>query len=74
LASSLLTKMLLLRWNNPGHDTHTSVFSGQRGAGGHEQNPRLRRREKNVLDIPLYRSVDCGCLSEGVSGTPAKNA
>ena len=23
--------MLLLRWNNPRHDTHTSVFSGQSG-------------------------------------------
>jgi hypothetical protein len=27
-----------------------------RGAGCREINPRLRRREKNVLDIPLYRS------------------
>jgi hypothetical protein len=26
-----------------------------RGAGYREPNPRLRRREKNVLDIPLYR-------------------
>jgi hypothetical protein len=26
-----------------------------RGAGCREPNPRLRRREKNVLDIPLYR-------------------
>ena len=27
-----------------------------RGAGCREINPRLRRREKNVLDIPFYRS------------------
>jgi hypothetical protein len=27
-----------------------------RGAGCREPNPRLRRREKNVLDIPLYRT------------------
>ena len=27
-----------------------------RGAGCREPNSRLRRREKNVLDIPLYRS------------------
>jgi hypothetical protein len=27
-----------------------------RGAGWREPNPRLRRRGKNVLDIPLYRS------------------
>jgi hypothetical protein len=29
-----------------------------RGAGWREPNPRLRRREKNVLDIPLYRTGD----------------
>jgi hypothetical protein len=27
-----------------------------RGAGCRELNPRLRRREKNVLDISFYRS------------------
>jgi hypothetical protein len=27
-----------------------------RGAGCHEINLRIRRREKNVLDIPFYRS------------------
>ena len=27
-----------------------------RGAGWREPNLRLRRREKNVLDMPLYRS------------------
>src|SRR6266700_7274303 len=47
--------MQLLRWNKPGHDT-TPASSMVRGAGGREPNPRLRRREKNVLDIPLYRS------------------
>jgi hypothetical protein len=25
------------------------------GAGGREPNPRLRWKEKNVLDIPSYR-------------------
>src|SRR6266705_1767002 len=48
--------MQLLRWNNPGHDT-TPASSMVRGAGGREPNPRLRRREKNVLDIPLYRTA-----------------
>src|SRR5271165_4478499 len=28
-----------------------------RGAGCRESKPRLRRREKNVLDMPLYRSA-----------------
>src|ERR1035437_1420442 len=46
--------MQLLRWNNPGHET-TRASSMLRGAGCREPNPRLRRREKNVLDIPLYR-------------------
>jgi hypothetical protein len=27
-----------------------------RGAGCREPNPRIRRREKNVLDMPSYRS------------------
>jgi hypothetical protein len=27
-----------------------------RGAGCHEINLRIRRREKNVLDIPFYRT------------------
>src|ERR1700675_3348077 len=49
-------KMQLLRWNNPGHDTRRAS-SMVRGAGCRELNPRLRRREKNVLDIPLYRSA-----------------
>src|ERR1039458_10770321 len=47
--------MQLLRWNNPGHET-TRASSMLRGAGCREPTPRLRRREKNVLDIPLYRS------------------
>ena len=55
LASSLLTKMQLLRWNNPGHHT-TRASSMVRGAECREINLRIRRREKNVLDIPLYRS------------------
>ena len=38
---------------NPGQDT--SVFYGERGWMARTY-PRLRRREKNVLDIPLYRS------------------
>ena len=54
LASSLLTKMQLLRWNNPGHDT-TPASSMVRGAECREINLRIRRREKNVLDIPFYR-------------------
>ena len=55
LASSLLTKMQLLRWNNPGHHT-TRASSMVKGAECREINLRIRRREKNVLDIPLYRS------------------
>src|SRR5438552_1691273 len=47
--------MQLLRWNNPGQDTRRAS-SMVRGAGCREINPRLRRREKNVLDIPFYRS------------------
>src|ERR1039458_3941365 len=47
--------MQLLRWNNPGHET-TRASSMLRGAGCRELNPRVRRREKNVLDIPFYRS------------------
>ena len=54
LASSLLTKMQLLRWNNPGHHT-TRASSMVKGAECREINLRIRRREKNVLDIPLYR-------------------
>src|SRR5438067_11247903 len=49
--------MQLLRWNNPGQDTRRA--SMVRGAGCREINPRLRRREKNVLDIPFYRSGVC---------------
>jgi hypothetical protein len=30
-----------------------------RGAGCHEINLRIRRREKNVLDIPFYRPGVC---------------
>ena len=29
-----------------------------RGAGCREPNPRIPRREKNVLDMPSYRSGD----------------
>src|SRR6266700_7554823 len=47
----------LLRWNNPGAGHQTSVFHG--GAGCREINLRIRRREKNVLDIPFYRSGVC---------------
>ncbi|MGA3200688.1 MAG: hypothetical protein ABSD89_14980, partial [Halobacteriota archaeon] len=38
-----------------GHDTRRAS-SMVRGAGWREPNPRLRRRGKNVLDIPLYRA------------------
>jgi fatty acid desaturase len=44
-----------LRWSNPGHDTRRAS-SLVRGAGCRELNSRLRRREKNVLDIPFYRT------------------
>src|SRR6266568_5303091 len=60
-ASSLLMKMQLLRWNNaeptPGPDTRpaSSIVAG---TGCRGENPRLRRREKNVLDIPPYRTDD----------------
>src|ERR1035441_6354181 len=47
--------MQLLRWNNPG-ERHQTASSLVRGAGCRGPNPRLRRREKNVLDMPLYRS------------------
>src|SRR4029077_8571225 len=47
--------MPLLRWRNPGHDTRRAS-SMVRGAGCREINLRIRRREKNVLDIPFYRS------------------
>ena len=48
--------MPLLRWSNPGHDTRRAS-SLVRGAGCREINLRIRRREKNVLDIPFYRSA-----------------
>src|SRR5437667_6999876 len=52
-------KMQLLRWNNggptPGPDTRPAS-SMVTGAGCRGENPRLRRREKNVLDIPSYRT------------------
>ena len=54
IRTSLLRKMPLLRWSNPGHDTRRAS-SLVRGAGSRELNSRLRRREKNVLDIPFYR-------------------
>src|SRR2546430_2336085 len=57
-ASSLLMKMQLLTWNNakptPGPDTRPAS-SMVVGAGCRGENPRLRRREKNVLDFPFYR-------------------
>jgi hypothetical protein len=46
--------MPLLRWSNPGHDTRRAS-SLVRGAECRELNSRIRRREKNVLDIPFYR-------------------
>jgi len=59
-ASSLLMKMQLLRWNNaeptPGPDTRPAS-SMVAGTGCRGENPRLRRREKNVLDIPSYRTA-----------------
>src|SRR2546421_8492085 len=52
-------KMQLLTWNNakptPGPDTRPAS-SMVVGAGCRGENPRLRRREKNVLDFPFYRS------------------
>jgi len=60
-ASSLLLKMNLLRWNHakptPGPDTRPAS-SMVTGAGCRGENPRLRRRQKNVLDIPSYRTGD----------------
>ncbi len=35
------------------HQTSVSMVTG---AGCRGENPRLRRREKNVLDSPFYRS------------------
>src|SRR2546427_7930535 len=58
-ASLLLLKMNLLRWNHakptPGPDTRPAS-SMVTGAGCRGENPRLRRRQKNVLDIPSYRT------------------
>ena len=48
-----------LRWNyagpNPRPDTRPASFMVT-GAGFRRENPRLRRREKNVLDIPSPRT------------------
>src|SRR6266496_3580215 len=53
-------KMQLLRWNNaeptPRPDTRPASSIMATGAGCRGENPRLRRREKNVLDIPFYRA------------------
>ena len=57
--------MPLLRWSNPGHDTRRAS-SLVRGAGCREINLRIRRREKNVLDIPFYRSGE-QCFRLGYS-------
>jgi len=57
LASSLLTRCSCWDGITQGHDT-TRASSMVRGAGCREPNPRLRRREKNVLDIPLYRPAN----------------
>ncbi len=53
--SSLLRKMPLLRWSNPGHDTRPAS-SLVRGAGCRKISLRIRWWEKIVLDIPFYRS------------------
>src|SRR5579864_7660853 len=53
---SLLRKMPLLRWSNPGHDTRRAS-SLVREAGCREINLHIRRWENNVLDIPFYRSL-----------------
>ena len=50
-------EMQLLRWNTPGARHHTSVFYGERRWRSRTK-PASRRREKNVLDIPLYRPGD----------------
>src|SRR6266480_3458161 len=47
--------MQLLRWNNPGAGHQTSVFHGERGWTSRSKSAPPRR-EKNVLDIPFYRS------------------
>src|SRR5437588_9180011 len=50
-------KMQPLSWNNP-RATTPDVFYGERG-WMLRIKPRLRRRDKNVLDMPLYRSGVC---------------
>jgi hypothetical protein len=64
-SSLLIMKMQLLRWNNaeptPGPDTRPAS-SMVRGTGCRGENPRLRRRKKNVLDIPSYRTGDSASL------------
>src|ERR1019366_9338963 len=39
-----------------GHSTRTKRLSSLTGAGCRQPNSRVRRRDKNVLDIPSYRS------------------
>src|ERR1700756_2411053 len=63
--------MQLLRWNNPGAGHRTSV-SLVRAAGCREINLRIRRREKNVLDIPFYRTGD-SAQNAGQAASSAKN-
>src|SRR5437667_6451275 len=45
------------RRTNPRARHQTSVFYGT-GTGCRGEQPRVRRREKNVLDIPSYRTGD----------------
>jgi hypothetical protein len=61
-ALSLLLHMQLLRWSKAkpettGHKTRASLLS-DKGLDAANHNPRFRRREKNVLDIPSYRTGD----------------
>jgi hypothetical protein len=61
--------MQLLRWNHPGHNT-IRASSMVRGAGCREPNPRLRRREKNVLDMPSIGTSYFALSSRVASASP----
>ena len=45
-----------------------------RGAGCREPNPRIPHREKNVLDMPSYRSGDYTNYDPGESPAAASNS
>ena len=64
-ALSLLMNMQLLRWSKAkptGQDTRLERQSYRTRDCCREPSPRFRRRKKNVLDIPSYRTGDVASL------------